>query len=197
MRSFLFFFSTILLLAPVAAFCQTEIPDPGARRICASVKDVEPPSADRPTAAEENQLGNCSSVDAYFGFEGPADPVKARQCAYAEVDRGEKSLVRGKSILMMVYANGKGAPRNFDVALKMACTIGGAPGDAAGRVYQLDRLRKSNWSGDSFSICDHSSGRELYEQCAILQERFDRVERDRKFNQLAARWSPREQKALH
>ena len=197
MRSSIFFISTILFLAGGAAFCQADISDPGARRICASVKDAEPPSTDRPTAAEEQKLGNCSSVDAYFGFGEAADPLKARQCAYAEVDRGEKSLVRGKSILMMVYANGKGASRNFDVALQFACAIGGAPGDAAGRVYQLDRLRKSNWSGDSFSICDHSSGRELYEQCAILQERFDKVERDQKFNQLAARWSPREQKAFH
>jgi hypothetical protein len=191
-------FAAMLLLAGfTAAFSQTGISDPGARQICASVKDVEPPSTDRPTAAEEKALSNCSSVDAYFGFGQAADPVKARQCAYAETDRGEKSLVRGKSILMMVYANGKGASRNFDVALKMACTIGGAPGDAAGRVYQLDRLRKSNWSGDNFSVCDHSSGRELYEQCAILQERFDKVERDRKFNDLAAPWTPAQQKGFH
>jgi hypothetical protein len=192
-----FLAAAFVLAGFTAAFCQTEISDPGAKQICASVKDVEPPSADRPTAGEEKSLANCSSLDIYFGFGEAADPVKARKCAYAEVDRGEKGLVRGRSILMMVYANAKGVPRNFDVALKMACTIGGAPGDAAGRVHQLDRLRKSNWAGDNFSVCEHSSGRELYEQCAILQERFDKVERDQKFNALAARWGPREQKAFH
>jgi TPR repeat protein len=195
MRSFTFSLLTFLLTT--TAFAQNEISDPGAKQICASVKDVELPAADRPTAAEEKSLANCSSVDAYFGLGQPADPVKARNCAYAEMDRGEKSLIRGKGILTMVYANGKGVPRNFDVALKLACTIGDAPGDAAGRVHELDRIRKSNLAAASFSICDHSSGRTLYEECAILSDRFDRIERDQKLAQLSAKWKSNEQKAFH
>ncbi|MGZ4889391.1 MAG: hypothetical protein ACXWBH_09440, partial [Candidatus Angelobacter sp.] len=179
------------------AFSQSTITDPGAKQMCASVKDVELPAADRPTPAEEKALASCTSVDAYFGFGQPADPVKARKCAYAEIDRGAKILLGGKAILMMVYANGNGASRNFDAALKLACSIGGAPGDDAGRVYQLDRLKKQNWAGNSFSVCDHSSGREMYEQCAILSERFDKIERDQKFNELIAEWKPAEKKAFH
>ena len=186
------------MAASAAAFAQTQITDPGAKQICAAVKDADPPAADRPTAAEEKSLADCSSLDAYFGFGRSADPVTARQCAYAELDRDANVLLGGKAILMMVYANGKGAQRNFDVALKFACAIpGDAPGDAAGRVHQLDRLRKMNWAGSSFSVCDHSSGRAFYEQCAILQERFDKIERDQKFNELISRWTPRQQKAFH
>ena len=162
--------------------------------MCAAVKNVELPAADKPTAAEEKSLANCSSLDAYFGFGQPADPVKARKCAYAEIDRGAKAPLGGKAILMMVYANGNGAPRNYDAAIKLACDLGGAPGDDAGRVYQLDRLKKQNWTGKNFSVCDHSSGREMYEQCAILTERFDKIERDQKFNELIAagsRWKRR------
>lgn len=187
----------ILTLVSAAAFSQTEISDPDAKQICAAVKDVEPPAADRPSPAEKDALVRCSSVDAYFGFGGPVDPVKARKCAYAEIDRDARALLGGKTILMMVYANGKGVPRNFDLALKLACTIGGAPGDAAGRVHQLDRMKKENWTGDNFSICAHSSGHELYEQCAILQERFDKIERDQKFNELSSAWSARDRKAFH
>lgn len=186
-----------LTLVSTAAFCQTEISDPGAKQICASVKEVELPVADRPTPAEESALAGCSSVDAYFGFGGPADPVKARKCAHAEIDRGATPPLGGKTILMMVYANARGVPRNFDVALKLACTVGGAPGDAAGRVHQLDRLKKTNWAGNNFSICDHSSGHELYEQCAILQERFDKIEREQKLNDLTSAWSAREKRAFH
>jgi hypothetical protein len=187
----------LLALLPATAFCQTAITDPGAVQICASVKDVELPAADRPTAAEESALAGCTSADAYFGFGGPVDAVKARKCAYAEIDRGARAPVAGKAILMMVYANGRDVPRNFDVALKLACSIGDAPGDAAGRVHQLDRLKKANWAGSNFSICDHSSGRELYEQCAILQERFDKRERDAQFNDLASSWSGPQVKAFH
>jgi hypothetical protein len=195
--------STVALLAVFlavgfhTALFQTEISDPGAKQICASVKDVALPSADRPTPAEEKALASCASVDAYFGFGQPADPVKARKCAYAEIDRGARTALGGKAILMMVYANAKGVPRNYDIALHLACTIGDAPGDAAGRVYQLDRLKKANWIGDNFSVCDHSSGREMYEQCAILQERFDKVERDQKFNELISAWKASEKKAFH
>ena len=189
-------FGIFLLVGTHAAFSQSTITDPGAKQMCASVKDVELPAADRPTPAEEKTLAGCVSVDAYFGFGQPADPVKARKCAYAEIDRGDKAPLGGKAILMMVYANGNGSTRNFDAALKLACTLGGGPGDDAGRVYQLDRLKKSNWAGNNFSVCDHSSDREMYEQCAILSERFDKVERDQKFNELIGTWKPAEKKAF-
>jgi hypothetical protein len=196
MRSSMSFLGIFLVAGIHAAFAQSTITDPGAKQMCASVKDVELPAADRPTPAEEKALASCKSVDIYFGFEQPADPVKARKCAYAEMDRDAKGLLGGKAILMMVYANGNGAPRNFEAALKLACELGGAPGDNAGRVYQLDRMKKSNWTGSNFSVCDHSSGREMYEQCAILTERFDKVERDQKFNELVSGWKPAEKKAF-
>jgi hypothetical protein len=189
--------SMLLGLAFSSAISQSQITDPGAKQICASVEQVALPAEDRPTAAEEKSLANCASVDAYYGFGQPADPVKARKCAYAEMDRGVKGALSGKAILTMVYANGKGVARNYDVALKLSCTIGDAPGDAAGRIHQIDRMKKNNVSGYNFSICDHSSGRDLYEQCAILQERFDKIERDQQLEKLTSAWSTRDKKAFH
>lgn len=197
MRPSISLLSIFLLAGFYPAFSQSTISDPGAKQLCASVKDVELPAADRPSHAEEKALAKCASADLYFGFGQAADPVKARKCAYAEMDRDAKALIGGKAILMMVYANGNGATRNFDAAIKLACSIGGAPGDDTGRVYQLDRLKKQNWAGNNFSVCDHSSGREMYEQCAILSERFDKIERDQKFNDLIAGWKPAEKKAFH
>jgi hypothetical protein len=189
--------SIFLLAGFCPAFSQSTISDPGALKMCASVKDVELPAADRPTPAEEKALAKCVSADLYFGFGQPADPAKARKCAYAEMDRDAKAPIGGKAMLMMIYANGKGAMRNFDAAIKLACSIGGSPGDDTGRVYQLDRLKKQNWTGNNFSVCDHSSGREMYEQCAILSERFGKIERDQKFNELIATWKPAEKKAFN
>jgi hypothetical protein len=197
MRSSLSLPVIFLLVGSYSALSQSTITDPGAKQMCAAVKDVQFPAADKPTPAEEKTLASCVSLDAYFGFGQPIDPVKARKCAYAEIDRGAKVPLGGKAILMMVYANGNGAARNYDAAIKLACEIGGEPGDDAGRVYQLDRLKKQNWASNSFSVCDHSSGREMYEQCAILSERFDKIERDQKFNDLIAAWKPAEKKAFH
>ena len=188
--------ATLFFTASALALGQSTITDPGAKQMCASVKDIELPAADRPTSAEEKALAKCSSADLYFGFGKTADPVKAQKCAYAEMDRNDKTLIGGKAILMMIYANGKGATRNFDAAIKLACSLGGGPGDDAGRVYQLDRLKKQNWAGNNFSVCDHSSAREMYEQCAILSERFDKIERDQKFNELTAAWKPADKKAF-
>ena len=192
----LFLTSSFLFIASALVFAQSTISDPGAKQMCAAVKDVELPKADRPTPSVEKSLAKCVSADLYFGFGQPADPVKARKCAYAEMDRNDSTLIGGKAILMMIYANGNGATRNFDVATKLACSLGGGPGDDAGRVYQLDRLKKQNWAGNNFNVCDHSSGRELYEQCAILGERFDKIERDQKFNELTAAWKPADKKAF-
>jgi hypothetical protein len=197
MRSSTSVLALFLLAGFCPAFSQSTISDPGALKMCAAVKDVQLPAADRPTPAEEKALAKCISADLYFGFGQPADPAKARKCAYAEMDRNAKAPIGGKAMLMMIYANGNGAARNFDAAIKLACSIGGAPGDDTGRIYQLDRLKKQNWTGNNFSVCDHSSGREMYERCAILSERFDKVERDQKFNELTAAWKPAEKKAFH
>lgn len=191
-------YSILLVAACSSALSQTTIQDPRARQACAAVDQVEPPAADRPTAAEEKALTSCASIDAYYGLGEPADPVKARKCAFAEMDRGTKNALSGKAILSMIYASGKGVERNYDFAIKMACTIGDTPGDGAGRVYQLLRLKKENPAGEiRYSVCDHSSGRDLYEQCAILQARFDKVERDEKLEKFTAAWSARDKKAFH
>jgi hypothetical protein len=194
--STLFLLCLFLLAGSCTVFCQSTIADPGAQKMCAAVKDVELPAADRPTPAEEKALASCASLDTYFGFGQPADPVKARKCAYVEIDRGVGVSIGGKAILMMLYANGKGVSRNYDIATRLACELGGSPGDDAGRVYQLARLKKDNWAGDNFSVCDHSSGREMYEQCAILAERFDKPARDQKFNDLISKWKTPEKKAF-
>jgi hypothetical protein len=111
--------------------------------------------------------------------------------------KGEKDLpFGGRAILMMVYANGKGAARNFDVALKLACEIGGAPVDIAGRVRRLAILKEEKWTGGNFSICDYSAGKNLYDQCALLQERFDKVERDKSLNVIVAKWSAANRRAF-
>jgi hypothetical protein len=188
-----------LLTSPsLSALAQSQIADALAQRTCAEVKDVALPVQDRPTPEEEKTLARCVSADLYFGFGRPADPAKARKCAYVEMKKGDEHLAfGGRTILMMVYANGKGAARNFDVALKLACEIGGAPVDIAGRVRRLQHLKEENWTGATFSTCDYSAGKYMYEQCAILQDRFDKVERDKRLNGIVAKWSAGDRKAFH
>jgi uncharacterized protein YecT (DUF1311 family) len=189
--------SFLLISSAIPLFCQTDISDPGTKKICAEVQEVVLPAQDQPSPEERKELMNCVSEDLYFGFGQPADPTKARKCAYVEMERNEKNLpFSGRTILMMVYANGKGADRNFDVALKLACQVSGAPNDVAGNVRQLARFKEGHWTGKNFSVCDHSSGRYMYLQCAILQDRFDKWDRDKKLNAIVSRWNAQDQKAF-
>ena len=183
--------SALILALPGYLFSQTGVTDPVTLKICAQVKGTAIPASDRPTAQEAQQLANCNSQELYYGFERTPDPAAARKCAYREMESGDlPRAFAGPTILTMIYANGKGAPRNYDLALKFACEAPGEPGDVAGRVRQLESYKQSNWQGDGFSICEHSSGRTLYRDCAILDERFDHLDREKKLDAMAAQWKP-------
>src|SRR5438270_3478311 len=68
MRPSISLLSIFLLAGFHTAFSQSTITDPGALKMCAAVKDVELPAADRPTPAEKKSLAKCVSADLYFGF---------------------------------------------------------------------------------------------------------------------------------
>ena len=189
-----FFFLSLML---AGAFAQAQLSDPESLKICAGVKDVQLPAEDRPSAADAKALANCSSEKLYYGYAKTPDYVQARKCAYLELDRQLKDApFSGKTILMMVYANGKGVARNLDVALKLACEVQGAPGDWAGRIHQLERMKAADGKGGGFSICDHSSGKYMYEQCAMLSDRFDKMDREKQIQQIEAKWSTADKTAL-
>lgn len=178
------------------AFGQSSVMDPGAQRMCAAVKDMQLPAKDQPTADEKKSLQNCSSEDLYYGFDKPPDYVKARKCAYLEMEQGKDDLdLAGRATLMMVYANGNGANRNLDLALKLACQMKGGPGDVVGSIYELDRLKKYPPTA-RFSVCDHSATRHLYESCAILGDRFDSIKRAKKVAAFSATLTKNQQKAF-
>jgi hypothetical protein len=187
---------SVVLALGASALGQSSLKDPGAKRMCAAVKDVQIPPADQPTADEKKSLANCSSEDLYFGFGQPPDPVKARKCAYVEMEEGKDDLdLAGRAILMMVYANGRGADRSLDVAMKFACEIDSMPGDKAGTIYELERLRKYPPTV-RFSVCDHSAAPHLYQSCAVLGDRFDQIEREKKIAAITASWSKKEKNAF-
>ncbi len=188
-----------LLFMPAipSAFCQMEEAPPEVKQSCAQMKNVKLPASDRPGSEEKKALAKCVSADLYFGFGQPSDPGKARECAYLEIERGDGLMFGGRSILMMVYANGKGATRDFDVALKLACEIDGAPAEIEGRVQHLTRLKQEHWTGDDFSLCDDITSGSMQGACAGLQERFAQQKRQVKLDAIVAHWTSEERRAFH
>ncbi|MDF7775971.1 hypothetical protein P1X14_12000 [Sphingomonas sp. AOB5] len=129
--------------------------DAATQRICASVAKVEIPKQDFPSVAARAELKGCDSEVLYYGIGTPADPVKARQCAMTEIGSDEEPwpLLSGEGILMMIYANGRGVPRNLDVAIHLACQLDDSIAAREFRVARLDGLRRSG-RRENFQTCD-------------------------------------------
>src|SRR5215831_1783823 len=68
----------ILLCASLASAQNSDNPHPAG---CEQYKNISIPAADLPSAGDRKQLASCVPEDLYFGFEKPADPVRARKCA--------------------------------------------------------------------------------------------------------------------
>ncbi len=178
-------------------FCQTGIFDPSTQALCQQVKDVAVPPSDVPASDEIKNLSGCRSQDFYFGLGADLDPVKARKCAFAEIEHGANDLdIAGRSILAMIYANAQGVDRNMDLAIKFTCEVKGSPGDVAGNVHELVRYKEAKYNGTGFSFCDHSSGRRLYEQCAALDDRFEKIKREARLTEITKSWSSRDKSAF-
>ncbi|MEN6621415.1 MAG: lysozyme inhibitor LprI family protein [Smithella sp.] len=170
-------------------------PQESWHKTCEQVKNVSFPAADRPSPKDLKTLDKCSPYELYYGFQETADPQKARLCAYAEMDHPwEDGPFDGKAILMTIYANGIGAKRNLDLALKLACTIDGAPVEVEGRVQRLAKMRAQNWRENNFSLCDDVSSGYLAGFCANHKEKYDYIARDEKLSGLQARWTKADKK---
>jgi uncharacterized protein YecT (DUF1311 family) len=169
-----------------------------SKAICREHRGDEPPAADRPTPAQARALEGCDSEALYYGIGRPADPVKARQCAFLELDAeaGSAAVFAGRTMLMTIYANGVGAQRNLDVAIHMACLVDGAPEESHGRITHLDQLRQRHWTGTNFGYCDDITSGISTGNCAEHDALIADSRRDVQLTELAARWSPRERQLL-
>jgi formylmethanofuran dehydrogenase subunit E/uncharacterized protein YecT (DUF1311 family) len=179
-----------------AQFHQREILHPEA---CDQYEKLQVPAPDLPTAEEGKALASCNAEELYFGFGHPADPETARKCAYMEREKYKDTrepIFGGSGLLTMIYANGNGAARNLDLALKFACEVDGAPAENIGRIEHLLKLKNANWTGNDFHLCDDITSGFMQGQCARLQEEFAKTERSKKLDQITAQWSPSEKNAF-
>jgi uncharacterized protein YecT (DUF1311 family) len=201
-----------LLLAPLAA-CPAAAREPnwadapesrapayaGSRAICRRVAGATLPAGDLPTPAEAAALADCSSQALYYGIGRPADPRAARLCAVVENRSADPQVTdfgfAGDRMLMTVYANGRGAARDLDLATALACRSGFAPAEVDARVRHLARLKAEAWTGSDFSLCDDVTSGLMQGVCADHDQLVARAARASAFAALAAHWTPAERAA--
>ncbi|HYE29741.1 MAG TPA: lysozyme inhibitor LprI family protein [Allosphingosinicella sp.] len=167
-----------------------------SKALCRKLRKREPPAADRPYAATAAALKGCDSEALYYGIGVTADPVRARQCAFLEAEADNGGVFAGRTMLMTVYANGRGARRNLDVAIHLACGLEGAPMESHGRVTHLAELRSQGWKGVDFHYCDDVTSGLAMGHCAAHEARMAGARREAALAAMAQRWTPAAQRAF-
>ncbi len=167
-----------------------------SKAICRKLRDREPPASDRPDPATAAALKGCSSESLYYGIGMPADPVRARQCAFLEADDEDGGVFSGRTMLMTVYANGRGANRDLDVAAHLACGIEGAAMESHGRVTHLAELEAKGWKGRDFHFCDDITSGLAMGYCASHEAGLSGPRREAALAAMSAGWTAAEKQAF-
>lgn len=168
-----------------------------SKAICRSVLDREPPAADRPDPAAAAALKGCDSEALLYGIGMPADPVKARHCAFVEAEAEQQGAgVFGRGTLMTIYANGSGVKQDLDVAIHLACGVDGAPAESHGRVLHLAALKRDGPGEEPFHFCDDVTSGFAGGICAGHSARIADAQRESEIAALTASWTAAEKEAL-
>lgn len=167
---------------------------------CKRVDSINFPQKDIPTAADKIALKNCSSENYYYGIGIPVDYVKARKCAFIEIDNGidKDNVVQvgGSAILMMIYANGVGVKQNPDLATKLACRFEWtAPAEMDFRISHLQKL-KTKAETQKFDICDDVTSGLMQGYCATIDYDISKARLDARMELLTANWSSEQKEAF-
>ena len=130
---------------------------------------------------------HCSATNAYYGIGEPVNDAKARACAYAGDDH---------DVLAMLYANGRGVPRNIAVSRKAVCDDDdAAPAEIAGRLKHLARMEAAP-GGKPFDWCDDITSGLMEGSCAAIASTLKDQTRDQGVATLAASWTAPQKAAL-
>ena len=172
-----------------------------SQELCRQVRGVKVPEADKPDAATRKALKGCSSEALYYGMGVPADPIRARQCAFLELEAADSAdshqrVFSGRVMLMTIYANGVGAKRNLDIAIDQACHLSAAPYEHDGRVKHLAELKAKGWTGNTFSYCDDITSGFAQGVCSDHDARLAAQERTRHLDKLMEKWSAADRQAF-
>lgn len=186
----------LFALLPQTSHLTFAEPKISPEQICEQVKAIEFPAQDRPDAKTIQSLTGCDSEALYYGIGQAADWRKARACAYEEIKRSPDGPFQGPATLMMIYANGKGVSRNYDLAIKLACEIYGAPAEIQGRLEHLLQMKHQGAEAKDIDICDDVTSSMMMNFCSPHRESINIQHRAAQLTDLTKSWNESENKAL-
>ncbi len=91
----------------------------------------------------------------------------------------------------MLYANGFGVERNYDLAIRFSCeNASAAEAEMEGRIGHLEYLRDHpGVKAKRFDLCDDATSGLMEGQCAYIDEQPRIAKRERRIKALSAHWT--------
>ena len=187
----------ILGCMPIGMSAQNEVDH--WKQVCAQAlaQPFAPPSL--PDPQPEDQLRNCDSEALYYGFDGAPNPSAALECAYYQRAHPNPAIgdpFAGPGVLTMLYANGQGVPRNYNLAIRFACeNPWAAEAEMELRIAHLERLRDT---GDTskFDLCDDITSGLEQGACEDVDQKFAGTKRRRELDKISSGWPPEVKQAF-
>ena len=163
-----------------------------------TTQPLEPPTFAHPIP--EAELKKCDAAALYYGFDRPPDFTAALQCGYyqrAHPDPGVDDPFAGPGVLSMLYANGKGVTRNYDLALRFACENPWI--DRAELYAGIERIRR--WreiapTKSNFDLCDYGVSGLQQGACESVRQGFADAKRNKELQRIKAQWAASVQAAF-
>lgn len=141
-----------------------------------------------------NQLSNCDESTLYYGMGQKPDYAAALQCglhhlADYHAHGGGGDLFSGPGVLTMLYANGQGVRRDYDLAIRFACEMGDVEAgvtdkEMAFRIGLLEQMRTQE-KPEKFDLCDSLLGPTGESSCATLEASVAAAKNSSKVEKLA------------
>lgn len=136
----------------------------------------------------------CDEAALYYAFgEGP-DYGAAAQCGWFQRAHPQETvgnMFYGPGVLTMLYANGEGVSRNYDLAIRFACeNHWAAEAEMAYRIGHHEHLRDTGPQNTKFDLCDDITSGLSDGFCTSIQTRTADAVRSRKVNAILDRFPP-------
>lgn len=136
---------------------------------------AEPLTVPSFTSASAETLANCDETVLYYGLVGKPDYAAALECGWyerAHPKENAANMFYGPGVLTMLYANGKGTARDYELAIRFACEQPwAAEYEQSLRIGHLEYLRDTNAQKTTFDLCDDITSGLNQGACAHLDAR--------------------------
>jgi len=140
------------------------------------------------------ELAKCDETALYYGFTDKPDYSAALECGWyerAHPKETEANMFYGAGVLTMLYANGKGTARNYELAIRFACEQSwAAEYEQALRIGHLEYLRDTGAQTTKFDLCDDIASGLNQGACAHVDARTSDAKRGLRFALVAQSLPP-------